>query len=120
MPANTAHGYPYPLGTDRVMDGDDAIHNLASAVDAQLGVMASGTVVVPTPNVTTVYTYAVTFPAGRFNAPPNVSAGLQAANPQNFAPIGITGITATGCTLTVYRLAGGTTNTTVSWVAHLI
>jgi len=44
--ANTAKGYPYPVGTDRVMDGDDAIHSLATAVETLLGVAASGSVVV--------------------------------------------------------------------------
>ena len=33
MPANTTHGLPYPLGTDRVMDGDNAIKALAEALD---------------------------------------------------------------------------------------
>lgn len=33
MPANTPNGVPYPLGTDRLSDGDDAIHNLALWVD---------------------------------------------------------------------------------------
>lgn len=32
--ANTPKGYPYPVGTDRVMDGDDAIRALAEAVDS--------------------------------------------------------------------------------------
>lgn len=31
--ATTGKGYPYPVGTDRVMDGDDAIKALAEAVD---------------------------------------------------------------------------------------
>jgi hypothetical protein len=34
MGANTANGLPYPVGTDRVMDGDDAIKALAQAVDS--------------------------------------------------------------------------------------
>lgn len=42
MPANTTNGLPYPLGTDRVADGDDAIKNLAEAVDAQLWGPAGG------------------------------------------------------------------------------
>lgn len=34
MPATTpTNGLPYPLGTDRVMDGDDAIKALAEALD---------------------------------------------------------------------------------------
>lgn len=31
--ANTTHGFPYPIGTDRVMDGDNAIQALAEKVD---------------------------------------------------------------------------------------
>lgn len=33
MPAATTKGYPYPVGTDRVMDGDNAIQALAEAID---------------------------------------------------------------------------------------
>jgi hypothetical protein len=33
MPSTTPNGLPYPIGTDRVMDGDDAIKSLATAVD---------------------------------------------------------------------------------------
>lgn len=36
MPTTTPNGVPYPLGTDRVMDGDDAIHNLAQWLDDAL------------------------------------------------------------------------------------
>lgn len=32
----TTHGYPYPEGTDRVADGDDAIQALAEAIDLHL------------------------------------------------------------------------------------
>jgi hypothetical protein len=33
MGSTTSKGYPYPVGTDRVMDGDDAIKALAEAVN---------------------------------------------------------------------------------------
>lgn len=36
MGGTTTHGLPFPTGTDRVMDGDDAIKALAEAVDASL------------------------------------------------------------------------------------
>jgi hypothetical protein len=37
MPANTpVYGFPYPTGTDRVMDGDNAIGALALAVEVEL------------------------------------------------------------------------------------
>lgn len=35
MPANTTNGLPYPVGTDRVMDGDNAMQALAEAVDSK-------------------------------------------------------------------------------------
>ena len=34
MGSTTSKGYPFPVGTDRVMDGDDAIRALAEAVDS--------------------------------------------------------------------------------------
>lgn len=70
MPANTAKGYPYPLGTDRLMDGDDSIHNLAEAVDSKLGVAAAGYASVPIASGSAQGTVTVTFPAGRFTAAP--------------------------------------------------
>jgi hypothetical protein len=33
--ATTPGGLPYPVGTDKVVDGDDAIRNLATAVDTR-------------------------------------------------------------------------------------
>lgn len=54
MPANTPNGFPYPLGTDRLMDGDDAIHNLATAIDNDLygGTRTKIRVLRPTPTST--------------------------------------------------------------------
>lgn len=78
MPDNTARGYPYPLGTDRVMDGDDSIHNLAQKVDANLGYGVWGKVVTITVTTLNVNTTAiVTFPAGMFSVPPVVATALQ-------------------------------------------
>ena len=71
MPATTPHGYPYPVGTDRLMDGDNAIQALAEAVDSKLGVAAAGSVAYPAggAGITSV---TVTFPAGRFTVAPVV------------------------------------------------
>ena len=40
-------GYPFPTGTDRVMDGDDAIRKLAQSLDnmMQYATVSSGTLV---------------------------------------------------------------------------
>jgi hypothetical protein len=36
MATSTTNGFPYPLGTDPVQDGDDTIKALAQAIDAKL------------------------------------------------------------------------------------
>ena len=40
--ANTPKGIPYPIGTDRVMDGDNAMQAIAEKVDALLPVTVRG------------------------------------------------------------------------------
>lgn len=42
MPANTSRGYPYPLPTEPVAEGAQAIRNLAEAVDAKGGIVPLG------------------------------------------------------------------------------
>lgn len=114
MPANTAKGYPYPLGTDRLMDGDNAIHDLATAVDTKLGLMASGVTTVNIATAGTPATVAVTFPAGLFTAVPNVYATFAGtANIQTGA--GVQGPTQTGVNVSGVRQSTGTLN--VHWLA---
>ncbi len=79
MGSQTAKGYPYPVGTDRVMDGDDAIKALATAVDTISGASASGIVNVVLNNQATAAA-AVTFPVGRFTAIPSVVATTSQGN----------------------------------------
>lgn len=118
MPSNTPKGYPYPLGTDRVTDGDDAIHNLATAVDTLLGVAASGIAVLPAPSAAGVNSsLAITFPVGRFTQPPQV---LTAAGQSTAAPItsGVSSVATTGgVTLYAARLSGGMNTISVHWHA---
>lgn len=118
MPASTPHGYPYPLGTDRVMDGDDAIHNLATAVDTQLGAAAQGTVSCPITAVSTPVSVSITFPSGRFNAVPAVTLGAGGTNP-DFFRVSVSNVTATGCILWGYR-ATGSAAFPISWIALLV
>lgn len=116
MPANTRLGYPYPLGTDRVMDGDDAIHNLATAVDTQLGTHASGVATVPITTVSVAANVTVTFPAGRFTAPPAVVATVNTGAAPDGFHCNATTITATGCVIYGVRNPGNSPFP-VSWVA---
>jgi hypothetical protein len=118
MPANTAKGYPYPLGTDRVMDGDDAIHNLANAVDSKLGVAAGGSATLPAPSATNIpVSLAVTFPAGRFTVAPFVTASPTGGSPQALAPCTVVSVTAAGFTLYGARVGGGMATILCYWQA---
>lgn len=115
MPANTGHGYPYPVGTDRVMDGDDSIKNLAEKVDQQLGVSACGVATVPITAGGVVATIAVSFPAGRFTAAPAVVTTINTGVPDTFHANAIS-ITTTGFTIQGIR-ATGNSPFPVSWIA---
>lgn len=116
MPANTPLGYPYPLGTDRLMDGDDDIHALATAVEKRAGVFASGLANVNVTSGGTAASLAVTFPAGRFTAAPAVVTGAQGnAASTNVAVSVASGITAAGCTISAVKGGAGTQG--VWWIA---
>ena len=116
MPANTPLGFPYPVGTDRVTDGDDSIRALAEAVEAKIGVWRSGTVVVDTPS-TSPGTLAVTFPAGLFTAAPAVGASCLASSPMSWSASGYLP-TPTGFQVKAQKASGAAATTvTVSWWA---
>ena len=67
MPATTsAKNLPYPLGTDRLMDGDDAIHSLAAAVD---NMVQTGLVTLTPVTANVVVTATVTIPVAYAAAP---------------------------------------------------
>jgi len=92
MPSQTAHGYPYPLGTDRVMDGDDSIKALAEVCDKRAPL--AGYVILPAVNAgTSMAGIAVTFPVGLFVKAPlvlctasnsRVTTASQAPSPTGF------------------------------------
>lgn len=119
MPANTPLGYPYPLGTDRVMDGDDAIHNLATAVDTRAGVFASGLAQIASVGGTTVGV-AITLPVGRFTLPPNIATSINfgAFGTLSVLFVGATAVTAASFTLNLARTGGGSGTVGVFWIAN--
>lgn len=115
--ASTARGFPYPVGTDRVMDGDNAIQALAQAVNDKLGNLAIGQLPITPSAADTATTVAVTFPAGRFvNAPvvfavPNSSVSAAGVIIRCWAAAPST----TGCTVGISR--SNVVATTVTWLA---
>jgi len=98
----TRTGLPFPVGTDRVMDGDDAMAALANRLDGSTPgpfvsvpfSKAAGRVAVPV-NAAVLGTAAVTFPAGRFTQPPIMNANITSHS--NFYAVA-TAVTASGFT----------------------
>jgi len=117
MPSSTAKGFPYPVGTDLLADGDNAIQSLAEAVDSKVGAMATGQVVIAITATTTPMSATVTFPAGRFTAAPRVLCTAEFNSPNLMSPATANGITTTGAVIWISRLSGGNTGYQVSWLA---
>ena len=115
MPSTTPKGFPYPLGSDRLMDGDDAIRNLATAVDTMVGVFAAGQVNINVTVIGNVAQTAVVFPVGRFTAPPMVVVCVN-GNPINTV-VGTTGVTAAGFNAVAVKMAGAIGNVVAQWIA---
>ena len=112
MPATTA-GYklPYPVGTDRLMDGDDQIRKLAQAVE---NLVQTGTATINVTAANTPVSLAVTFPVA-FQATPVVTVTPVTNNPhQVFGSV--TARSATGCTVWAARNTGSG-STDVMWTA---
>src|SRR5262245_8593149 len=113
--ATTTKGFPYPVGTDRVMDGDDAIKALAEAVDSKIGVLAAGTATIPITTANSTATVTITFSPPLPSAPRAVLMSI--GNMVN-GPGAISMWTST-TTATSTILAGQRTSTTpfpVQWL----
>jgi hypothetical protein len=109
----TTGGLPYPEDSDPVAAGAQNIKALAT----KLGASASGTVSLNAP-AQTVATVAVTFPVGRFTAPPCVVVGRNATTSWAGMPqlYWAQSVTTTGC-----QIAGianvGSSNIGLYWIA---
>lgn len=112
--ATNAAGFPYPLGTDRVMDGDDAIKALADKVSW----FQTGTVALAgdaTANRIVPVTFPVQFPRAPIVFLIALTGLTAATQNQHVSPSSITptGFSANG-------VRNNTTTITVQWVAFLI
>jgi hypothetical protein len=105
--AQTPRGYPYPLGTDRVMDGDDAIKALAQAVNDRLGAIAAGQLTVTPVSADTAINTPVNFPAGRFSVAPLVFvvSNATAQQPGTIIRCWSGSVTPAGCNIGLSRSA---------------
>lgn len=109
----TTAGYPYPEGTDKVIDGDNAIQALAEALDGPVGAAGSVAVLAPAAGVGSA---TVTFPAGLFTTTPRVVVSAVTSRPDNRSA-GMGSLSAASCTIYVYSaVSEGTVS--VSWIAR--
>lgn len=102
--ATTPGGYPYPEGTDFVVDGDDAIHALAQTIEDRgfVALAAGGQTVPSVPASGGSRTFTVAFPAGRFTRSP-VPAQLIGSYRLNFS---VSAIDAASMTIYAYNATG--------------
>lgn len=114
MPSQTA-GYrlPYPLGTDRLMDGDDQIRKLAQSVE---NCVQSGTVTIPITAVNTQATVAVTFPVAYQAAPVVVAGWVAGTIAGSVGGLTLASVTTTGFTAAGIRTSGAAA-IPAAWVA---
>jgi hypothetical protein len=119
MSATTPHGYPYPVGTDPISQGDNVMRSLGEALDVRAGKSAAGTVTVVIASVATAVNVAVTFPAGRFTNAPICVVTAVTSLPQN-AHVAVSTsvpVTASGFTVCGAR-STGSQNIVTHWHAE--
>jgi uncharacterized membrane protein (DUF485 family) len=114
MPAaTTGKNLPYPLGTDRVMDGDDQIRKLAQSVDNMVQV---GRVTVPitanNANANVTWTFPIAYAAN----PTVIATPIGGASISNGAAIAVGTITTTNVSM-VGRVASGASTFDVFLIA---
>ena len=114
MPSTTSKGLPYPLGTDRVMDGDDQIRKLAQGVQ---NYVQSGTLAIPITAADTATNATLVFPVA-YAAPPNVTATANTGPPSGnaYQAVWIGATTAADVVINAKR-AGASAGFTVTWIA---
>jgi hypothetical protein len=109
----TNKGYPYPEGTDLVMDGDNAIKALADTINYKLPfAIWAGRVSMSLSAETKSVTVTLT---PNFTGPPNVTIGPATAYPQNRSFWGVAGVTATSFQAVCYYAADA--DLAAYWVA---
>lgn len=99
---------PYPDGTERVMDGDNAMGAIATKVDG-LGLayaMAVGSSNIVAPGGAASAAVSVTFPVGRFTQPPIVIANVALGTINYVTNVGTP--TTSGFTATIFHNTAGT------------
>src|SRR6185312_5842146 len=99
----TASGYPYPEDTATVAQGAQSVKSLATAVETRVRANAAGQVSISVNTSTTLFSKAITFPAGRFKTPSIVVA----TSSHSWWVAMAANVTATGCTIYLRNVTTG-------------
>ena len=103
MPSQTSgKNLPFPLGTDRLADGDDQIRKLAQSVD---NMVQAGIVSVPITAVSTPASVTVNFPVA-YAVAPMVVACLQFGSTVPVLSVAVASITTTSFQINARRESG--------------
>src|SRR4029078_9899235 len=116
--ATTVDGFPYPVGTDLVKDGDNAIKALAEALTGRTARSAAGLITL-TGAANTTRSQVLTMPAGLFTVPPVVVVAPRTANSTRATPP-LTLWSGGSPSTTAITIAGAFVNTSpllASWIA---
>ena len=104
MPSTTvAKLLPYPLGTDRLMDGDDQIRKLAQSVDNMVQV---GRVTIPITTAATPANVTLTFSPAFANASIFVVATMIGTTAISVGQVAVSSIAANQCVISGVRSTG--------------
>lgn len=110
MSGTTAGGWPYVTPDDHPKEYPAASQQLAEKIDARLVALPAA---VATGTVSTAGV-GVTFPAGRFTAPPIVTATGES---NDSTIVTIAGVTAAGFTVRAFDAAGVAKVSSIHWIA---
>lgn len=114
----TKNGYPYPEGTDLVMDGDDAIQDLAEAVDKKLAfAMTAGSATVLSVASTDTKAMTVALPSGLFTVSPRVTCMATTTSPSTRSVSALTGGSTSSFTVYAWNGTSSTRDVSLAWNA---
>lgn len=118
MASTTTNGLPFPESTDRVMDGAQAIENLAQALDFTRG-WQTGTATIDAGTAGTARSVSVPFPRS-FPRTPFVFVQDTTTNNSASNPVHLWTYTITKDTVSIFGTRSGGQAMTFRWFAFLL
>ena len=120
--ATTTNGIYYPTSSDSIAPLESVFSTMATSIDTAVKTIQSGRSSAFTVGTTVgnSNTTTITFPSA-FTAAPYIAGSVQMSSSGSAYNVSFYGVTATGCTAKVTRVAGTSSdgNLFVNWIARL-